>query len=95
MINRIFEILNLNKENGLIVLNESDWKGQLPQRTENIIENIIKPHALFLFNNEPFIIFFDNPTNEELIFKQCWNLNQTPIIFIIRDDEVEIYNGLS
>ena len=95
MINEIFEILNLNRHNGLIIINENDWKGLLPQRTENIIENIIKPYALYLFNNEPFIIFFDNPTNEELIFKQCWNLNQTPIIFIIRDNEVEIYNGLS
>ncbi len=95
MMKEIFKILNLNNQNGLYIAAESSWHGILTQRTENILKDIIKPDAFFLLNNEPFILFFENPVNKEQIFKRSWNLNQTPIIFIIYQSEIEIYNGLS
>ncbi|MEA2042433.1 MAG: N-6 DNA methylase, partial [Bacteroidota bacterium] len=92
---KIFNTLGLTNKNGLYVINKDNWKGVLPQRTENILETIIKPDAFFLFNNEPFILFFDNPNNKNEVLKNCWNLNQSPIIFISNDKDIEIYNGLS
>jgi len=95
MMKEIFKILNLNLQNGLYSVSEADWHGILSERTENILKNIIKPDAFFLLNNEPFILFFENPVNKEHIFKNSWNLNLSPIIFIISESEIEIYNGLS
>lgn len=95
MITKVLKILNLDNNEGLCTVKDSKWHGILPQRTENIIKNKLKPDAFFLLNKEPFILFFENPTNKEQIFKNSWNLNQTPIIFIIQDGEIEIYNGLS
>ncbi len=95
MYKKIFKILGLTNKNGLYVINKDNWKGILPQRTENILKTVIKPDAFFLFNNEPFILFFDNPNNKNEVLKNCWNLNQAPIIFISNDKDIEIYNGLS
>ncbi len=90
-----FEILNINNENGLYILNEHNWKGILPERVEKVLEDKIKPDAFFLLGNEPIILFFNNPNNENLIFKHCWNFNHSPIIFIIKEKEINIYNGFS
>lgn len=95
MINKVLKILNLDNKDGLFTVNDSKWHGILSERTESILRNRLKPDAFFLYNNKPFILFFENPTDKEQIFRNSWNLNQTPIIFIIQDSEIEIYNGLS
>ena len=77
MINEIFEILNLNKENGLIVINERDWKGLLPQRTENIIENIIK-NRIIKMNTAPSVKVTCRICNCEIV--GISNINSTTII---------------
>jgi hypothetical protein len=91
----IFKILGLNSQNGLYILAKNNWKGILSEKTEKIFEKTIKPNAFFLFNDTPFILFFDNPNNKSETLKQCWNLNKTPIVFIVSSGEVEVYNGLS
>ncbi|NOS83540.1 MAG: N-6 DNA methylase, partial [Ignavibacteria bacterium] len=58
--------------------------------------NRIKPDAIYCFNNQPYILFFDlvnNDLDESEIHKSIWNFNQTPVVFFIKHNQVEIYNG--
>jgi hypothetical protein len=62
--------------------------------------NIIKPTAFYLFNNQPYILFFDladNTSNEreEQIHKQVWSFDQSPLVFIIKYNVVEIFNAFT
>lgn len=91
----IFRKLGFTHGNGLFYLSDDDWKGRLPKRLEEGLIKTIKPDAFFLFNNEPFILFFSNPSSPAEIFKNCWNFNQSPVIFIIYPNQIEIFNGFS
>lgn len=93
--NTVFEKLGLSRDNGLFIISEDRWKGFLPKRTEEILENKLNPYAFFSFNNSPFILFFENPSNLSTLFHQCWNFNETPLIFVIEDNQITIYNGFS
>ncbi|MDM8530037.1 N-6 DNA methylase, partial [Anaerolineales bacterium HSG25] len=60
--------------------------------------NIIRPDAVYHFNREPFILFFDftkqeNRRRETVIHRQVWCFDKAPIVFFIFDDEVQIYNA--
>jgi hypothetical protein len=62
--------------------------------------DIIKPDAYFIFNNQPFILFFDlsqcgNSERENEIHKQVWSFDHAPIIFILKKSEVQIFNAFS
>lgn len=62
--------------------------------------NIIQPTAFYLFNNQPYILFFDLADNtsderEEQIHKQVWSFDQSPLVFIIKYNVVEIFNAFS
>ena len=93
----LFDTLGYTSQNGLFYLTKKEtWENLLPKRIGDIIENKLKPYAFFIFQNEPLILFFDNPQNELKLFEQCWNFNQSPIIFIAKGEgEIEIYNGFN
>lgn len=60
--------------------------------------DIIKPDAYFIFNLQPFVLFFDlsgnkNPEREDEIHKQVWSFDQAPVIFVIKDTEVKVFNA--
>lgn len=60
----------------------------------------IKPDAVYVFNKQPFILFFDltdvtNPKNENEIHKKVWSFDNSPIIFIIKSTEIQIFNALN
>jgi len=62
--------------------------------------DIIQPNAYFVFNKQPMILFFDltierNQKREHEIHKQVWSFDNSPIAFIIKENEVIIYNALS
>jgi hypothetical protein len=62
--------------------------------------DIIIPDAYYVFNKQPLILFFDlsNETNnlrEKEIHKQVWSFDNSPVIFIIKEDEIRIYNALN
>ncbi|MFN5983991.1 MAG: Eco57I restriction-modification methylase domain-containing protein [Fluviicola sp.] len=90
---QIFNKLNLTRENGLFITNESDWKGVFTNRVERILNNVIKPDAFFSIDNKPFILFFDSPENKKNKLKEIWNFNESPIVIITEGDSLEIYNG--
>lgn len=55
----------------------------------------IKPDAFFCINDEPLILFFENPDNLEKIQRQIWNFNQSPAIFINENNQWVIKNGFN
>lgn len=59
---------------------------------------LIKPDAYYVFNNQPYILFFDltNETDlrrEEDIHKKVWSLDYVPVIFVIKKTDIEIFNA--
>lgn len=62
--------------------------------------DLIEPDAFYVFNNQPFILFFDLTSSKSLereteIHKQVWSFDNSPIIFIIKINEIEVYNALN
>jgi len=94
-LNELFDRLNINPDNGLILLDNDLWDSNinLPSRIRRLLKNIIKPNALFCLDNKPLILFFENPQDKRELHKQIWNFNESPIVIIIEKGTVEIFNG--
>ncbi len=92
-LNQIFEKLNLSKEKGLYLANEPREK-LFSNRVERLLENTIKPDAFFCIDNKPFILFFENlGRNKKEKLRNIWNFNESPIVIILEQGIVEIFNG--
>jgi hypothetical protein len=92
---KLFHRLGFNPKNGLYYFTGHKWKNKFSRRVEEIIENKLKPYAIYDLNNEPFILFFENPENPGDLHKWCWNINSSPIIVVSEGSQVKIYNGFS
>ena len=94
-IEEIFSSLGLTKDNGLFITKEANWKKEtaFPNRVQRLIDNEIKPDAFFCFDNKPMILFFCNPADKQKLHKAIWNFNECPIVIIIENNIVEIFNG--
>lgn len=67
--------------------------------TQNKLK-LINPDAIYIFNNQPLILFFDltdktDSTREDDIHKKIWSFDNSPIAFIIKNDEIKVYNALN
>lgn len=91
----IFARLGLDENNGLFITKDNLWKKEtsFPNRVKRLIDREIKPYAFFCFDNKPLILFFHNPVNKKGLHKAIWNFNECPIVIIIENDVVEIFNG--
>jgi hypothetical protein len=61
---------------------------------------LIQPTAIYVFNNQPFILFFDltdekNKERENDIHKKVWSFDKSPVIFVIKKNETIVYNALN
>lgn len=93
----LFKRLNINKDNGLFLLTDKNWQFEcnFSSRVKKIIKEKLKPDAFFVFDNKPLILFYDSPENIENIHKALWNFNESPIIMIVDNRNVNIYNGFN
>lgn len=94
-LNDLFNKLNINTSNGLFVLNMHDWDKNIkfPNRVKRLLNDKIKPQALFCLENKPLVLFFENPTDKKELHKQIWNFNESPVAIIVENGSVEIFNG--
>lgn len=81
-----------DKEDGEVF---TDFSSDINKRLEEI-----KPDAFYVFNKQPFVLFFDLTSNSDLereseIHKKVWSFDNSPIIFVIKDTEVKVYNALN
>ncbi|MBB2950170.1 Eco57I restriction-modification methylase domain-containing protein [Sphingobacterium sp. JUb56] len=93
----IFSKLGLNKENGLFLIREDKWKIEtsFPNRVKRLIERKIEPDAIFVFDNKPMVLFFENRKNKSELHEAIWNFNECPIVIFIENESVEIFNGFN
>ena len=94
-IDSILEKLNLLEKDGLFYLSEIKLN-QFKIFSNRIKETLLKlqPDAIFCINNEPLILFFENPHNEDFsLEKQIWNFNQAPAIIIKQNNQWIVKNG--
>lgn len=91
--------LGLNERNAVYFRDEKngqDFNGFSSEMQKKI--DIIKPDAYFIFNQQPFVLFFDlsgnkNPERENEIHKQVWSFDQAPVIFVIKYTEIKVFNA--
>ena len=69
------------------------------QREEKLTElkTKFRLEAVFEFQKQPLLLFFNNPSTEveEELHKWIWNFNKTAAAVIIRESTIDIYNGFS
>jgi hypothetical protein len=91
----IIDTLGFKDVGSLYFLNQTLWKRdcKFSNRVTLLLERKIKPDAFFVFGNKPLILFYENPSDKLTIHKAVWNFNESPIVFIVEDDNLEIFNG--
>lgn len=97
----LYKRLELIGKGGFVSLSSSDWKQQsgLPERILRMVTDATCPlsqlSALFCFGGRPLIFFFENPSDESSLHKAIWNLNEIPIVVVVMDTTVQVYNGFA
>lgn len=91
--------LDLLRNEAVFFINEENWKSLVSAETRKKLEKI-KPTALYIFDGNPYILFFDltgniDPELEKTIHKQVWSFDQAPLAFIIKPSDVKIYNAFA
>ena len=90
----IFQRLGINNQNGLYRNDDTAWKSglQFSGRISRFLEKT-NPYAFFCLDNKPMVLFFENPQEKKNLHRQIWNFNETPIVIIVENGIVEIFNG--
>lgn len=95
----IYDKLSLT-DDCLIRLSDKAWKEKvkLPSRVCRLLEEnklLSALDAFFCFDNKPLILFFKDPQDEKALHQAIWNFNESPIVIILENNVVEIFNGFA
>lgn len=88
----LFERLGFSQQNGLYITHEEEWINLFSSKIERTLL-LLNPYAFFVFNQEPLILFFDETSNNPETHQNCWNFNNTPIVFFVSETDIVIHNG--
>jgi len=101
IIEQLFDRLGLSGTESVYFFEQKNkWNSIVQSETLKKIEKI-QPDAFYVFNNQPYILFFDlsathsREDREYEIHKQVWSFDQSPLIFIIKESEIEIFNAFA
>ncbi|MDP3912286.1 MAG: hypothetical protein Q8R96_00915 [Bacteroidota bacterium] len=91
--------LDLLRNEAVFFLDEENWKSLVTAETRKKLEKI-KPTAIYVFDGNPYILFFDltdiaDPEREQTIHKQVWSFDQAPLAFVLKGSDVKIYNAFA
>lgn len=91
--------LNLLKNEAVFFIEEENWKSLVSAETRKKLEKI-KPTAIYIFDGNPYILFFDltdsvTSDREQTIHKQVWSFDQAPLAFVIKGTDIRIYNAFA
>lgn len=95
--NKLQQLLNkleLSEERGVVLLSKIENWLNTNLFSFDIREQLhkINPSAVYHFNNQPFILFFDTSNdnlkikNDNQIFREVWSWDIVPVVFIIYPD---------
>ena len=98
-LNKLLQRKGIADSKYLLSLDDKQWKRKVPYRLQKGLENEIKPDAFWVQENKLLILFFDftkgQHCDEKELFEKIWNLGGAPIVYVIKDTDIEIYNGFS
>lgn len=100
-IEEIYKKLDIGGKGGFVTLDDTEWvyKVKLPERVLSLLLDPQSPmseaSALFCFGGKPLIFFYDNPTDVSALHRAVWNLNEVPLLIIVCNDSVRVYNGFA
>lgn len=86
-------------KDGFVTLDDANWpnKVQLSPRIFSLIQDMTSPlhemSALFAIGGRPLLFFFERPQDTTALFKAIWNLNEVPIVILVNDTHVDVFNG--
>lgn len=91
--------LDLLRNEAVFFTDEKNWKSLVSAETRKKLEKI-KPTAVYIFDGNPYILFFDltdniDPEREQTIHKQVWSFDQAPLAFTVKMGDVRIYNAFA
>ena len=99
VLDEVYDKLELT-DDCLIRLSDPNWKNKVsfPSRVFRLLEtnDLLKQmDAFFCFDNKPLIMFFKEPEDKQALHKAIWNFNESPIVMIMENDSIEVFNGFS
>lgn len=106
-IKRIMDLLDVYKRLGLegsdaliTISSDKEWKNRtsFPSRVYRLLERneiLSSLKAFFFYDNKPLILFFEKPANPKALHKAIWNFNESPIVIVVSEVNVDIYNGFA
>ncbi len=99
-LNSILQNLNLfdGQKDYRGVLFSHDWKNTFSYEITEKLNDVIQPDAVYQFDNQPFILFFDftQLKNDSKIIDfhhQVWCFDKAPIVIAIYEKDIKIYNA--
>ncbi len=98
-LNNLLAELDLLSNDAIFLLKEKEKWNVFSHETRTKLLKI-SPDAVYAFNNSPYILFFDLTNNINLekerdIHKQVWSFDQAPLMFVVKGEEVKIYNAFA
>ena len=99
-LNSLLDQLELKNSGAVFFLNEEGkFDALLHFDTHKKLE-LIQPTAIYVFNKQSLILFFDltNPTDKKReyeIHKKVWSFDNAPVIFIVKENDISVYNALN
>ena len=90
----IIEQLGFSKSKNIYKYTKNIDLDSLPLRiNKSLHAMVVSPQHIFILESKPIILFFPKQVNSEIIFKQCWNFSETPIVIIENEVDFDVYNG--
>ena len=97
----VYKRLGLEGSDALITISsDKEWKNRtsFPSRVYRLLERneiLSSLKAFFFYDNKPLILFFEKPANPKALHKAIWNFNESPIVIVVSEGNVDIYNGFA
>ena len=98
-IEELYRKLDFISKDGFVSLDDANWPSKvlLSPRIFSLIQDVSSPlhemSALFAIGGRPLIFIFERPQDTTAIFKAIWNLNEVPIVIVVQDNHVGVFNG--
>jgi hypothetical protein len=94
----ILKNMNLYGQDGCKLSTDTDiFLEDLSKTKRHELKTKYNLEAVFEFQKQPLLLFFNNPSQsvESELHKWIWNYNKSVAIVIIRESTIDIYNGFS
>lgn len=94
----ILKNMNLYGQDGCKLSSDTDmFLEDLSEIKRSELKTKYNLEAVFEFQKQPLLLFFNNPSQsvESDLHKWIWNYNKSVAIVIIRESTIDIYNGFS